>query len=65
MGVTVFTLATCVIAGALTGSPQLGALCGFILGGVAVTLLMMKGDTKPTVQQIRVHNQVGRNLGCW
>lgn len=24
-----------------------------------------KGDTKLTVQQIRVHNEVGRKLGCW
>ena len=24
-----------------------------------------KSDSKPTVDQIRIHNQVGRNLGCW
>lgn len=24
-----------------------------------------KHDTAPTVKQVRVHNQVGRNLGCW
>lgn len=24
-----------------------------------------KGDTKLTVDQIRVHNAVGKRLGCW
>lgn len=24
-----------------------------------------KGDTKLTVDQIRIHNAVGRRLGCW
>lgn len=24
-----------------------------------------KGDTQPTVTQVRRHNKVGRSLGCW
>jgi hypothetical protein len=24
-----------------------------------------KGDTAPTVKQVRVHNRTGQNLGCW
>lgn len=24
-----------------------------------------KGDTKLTVDQVRVHNAVGKRLGCW
>jgi uncharacterized protein YceK len=24
-----------------------------------------KGDTAPTVRQIRVHNRTGQRLGCW
>lgn len=44
-----------------TSSTDIAAQCA---AWRAITYSVKK-DTPPTVKQIRIHNQVGRNLGCW
>lgn len=53
------SLAGCVTTG-MTAT-DLSAQCGWTR---AITY-SSKHDTKPTVQQIQVHNRAGQRLGCW
>lgn len=65
-------LSATIVAAILTSLPL--AACVTTNGSVTDTkaqcaawreIMMSRKDTKPTQQQVAIHNETGRNLGCW